>query len=147
MNTDSIYRSHLSNHSQNFYIVPQHNKNPFIINFISGGQIDFGGAAEYYDEKYFEWQKIIGKFGAKKKISYFAPYIKADMTVIELSHDSFGTWNTQTAPSLSFFLNSCSSRNGFSQCSKAPVDITISAHSSGSSFVYFTHFKFRVSGY
>lgn len=54
-----------------------------VYNFISGGQIDFGGAAEYYDEKYFEWQKIIGKFGAKKKISYFAPYIKADMTVIE----------------------------------------------------------------
>lgn len=54
-----------------------------IFNFISASQIDFGGAAEYYDEKYFEWQKSMGRFGAKKKISYFAPYIKEDMTVIE----------------------------------------------------------------
>lgn len=54
-----------------------------IFNHISCNQIDLGGAAEYYDDAYFRWQKEMGIFGAKKKIAYFSPYIKKEMTVVE----------------------------------------------------------------
>lgn len=52
-------------------------------NFISISQIDFGGGEEYYDEKYFEFQQEIGKFGGKTKANMVAPYINDDMTVID----------------------------------------------------------------
>lgn len=54
-----------------------------VFNFITASQIDFGGGEEYYDEQYFEWQKNMGKFGAKIKSAMFSPHIKDDMTVIE----------------------------------------------------------------
>lgn len=54
-----------------------------IHNFISVSQIDFGGGEEYYDESYFEWQKDLGKFGAKIKKQIFFPHIKKDMVLVE----------------------------------------------------------------
>lgn len=54
-----------------------------IYNFISVNQIDFGGGEEYYDKSYFEWQKEMGRFGAKIKKEIFLSHIKKDMVVVE----------------------------------------------------------------
>lgn len=54
-----------------------------IFNFISITQIDFGGGEEYYDEQYFEYQQVMGKFGGKIKAAMFQPYINKETVVVE----------------------------------------------------------------
>lgn len=54
-----------------------------IFNFISISQIDFGGGEDYYDERYFEWQKPLGEFGAKISHKLFAQYVKKNDVLVE----------------------------------------------------------------
>ncbi|WP_028242877.1 class I SAM-dependent methyltransferase [Pseudobutyrivibrio ruminis] len=54
-----------------------------ITNFISVNQVDFGGGVEHYDERYFEWQKPMGVFGAKVSYRRFKPYVKDTDTLVE----------------------------------------------------------------
>ncbi|WP_028235373.1 class I SAM-dependent methyltransferase [Pseudobutyrivibrio sp. MD2005] len=54
-----------------------------ITNFISVNQVDFGGGESHYDEQYFEWQKPMGKFGAKVSYRRFKPYVKSSETLVE----------------------------------------------------------------
>lgn len=54
-----------------------------IFKFVDVSQIDVGGGAQHYDESYFEWQCIIGKFGGMVKANIFKPHIKSDMKVVE----------------------------------------------------------------
>lgn len=68
-----------------------------VFNFISESQIDFGGGAEYYDEKYFEYQQRMGEFGGIVKSKLFTPYISEEDFVVEFGSGGGFLLNNLTA--------------------------------------------------